>query len=210
MPAPSGQIPPPGRGGRTRLPPGELLAARPRLSLVCGGTPPPESNRRPHPYHRCAGGSRCRAGPRVTARPRRWEALLRVESLGGARLRVAQFLANLWHALLELDIAGTGHSRLPRDPLAFSMSSRELPEPVAKRPVSTTDVSICPRLGFADGRAPMPAPASSGRRRCLKRRPSGTGAVRPPSSRGSGRRSPGTWGRRRRCGRLPPTPRPRG
>jgi hypothetical protein len=28
-------------------------------------SPPPESNRRPHPYHRCAGGSRRRAVPHV-------------------------------------------------------------------------------------------------------------------------------------------------
>ena len=52
-------------------------------------------------------------------------------------------------------------------------------------------------------------PWASGRRRCRVPRPSGTGAVRPLWSRGSGQRFPGTWGRRRRCGRPPLTPRPR-
>jgi hypothetical protein len=61
-------------------------------------SPPPESNRRPHPYHRCAAGSRRRAAPHVPTQPRRWEVLPTVESWGVARLRVAQFLANLWHA----------------------------------------------------------------------------------------------------------------
>jgi hypothetical protein len=61
-------------------------------------SPPPESNRRPHPYHRCAGGSRRRAAPHVPTHPRRWEVLPTVVSWGVARLRVARFLANLWHA----------------------------------------------------------------------------------------------------------------
>jgi hypothetical protein len=38
-------------------------------------SPPPESNRRPHPYHRCAGGSRRRAAPHVSPQSRRQEAL---------------------------------------------------------------------------------------------------------------------------------------
>ena len=59
-------------------------------------SPPPESNRRPHPYHRCAGGSQRRATPHVTTQPSRSEMQLRTGTRGGARLRVAQFLANLW------------------------------------------------------------------------------------------------------------------
>jgi hypothetical protein len=43
--------------------------AFPLVSLVW--SPPPESNRRPHPCHRCADGSQCRAAPRVPAQPRR-------------------------------------------------------------------------------------------------------------------------------------------
>jgi hypothetical protein len=57
------------------------------------------SNHRPHPYHRCAGGSQRRGTPHVSTQPRRWEALSRVGSWGVARSRVAQFLANFWHGL---------------------------------------------------------------------------------------------------------------
>jgi hypothetical protein len=47
--------------------------------LACGFfvEPPPESNRRPHPYHRCAAGSQHRATPRVTTQPSRSETQLR-------------------------------------------------------------------------------------------------------------------------------------
>jgi hypothetical protein len=57
---------------------------------------PAESNWRPHPYRRCAGGSRRRAAPHVPTLPRRWEA----PSWGEARSRVEQFLANFWHGEL--------------------------------------------------------------------------------------------------------------
>jgi transposase len=45
--------------------------------LSCGFLvePPPESNRRPHPYHRCAGGSRRHVAPHVSPQSRRQEAL---------------------------------------------------------------------------------------------------------------------------------------
>jgi hypothetical protein len=83
-------------------------------------SPPPESNRRPHPYHRCAGGSRRHAAPHVPAQPRRSEGLWRVASWGGMRLRVAQFLAYLWHA-----IHATGAAQTSRP---FSMNRSASPE----------------------------------------------------------------------------------
>jgi hypothetical protein len=43
-------------------------------------SPPPESNRRPHPYHRCAGGSQRRTAPHVPAQARRLEGLPRLVS----------------------------------------------------------------------------------------------------------------------------------
>ena len=68
---------------------------RPEL-LVWGGAPPPESNRRPHPYHRCAPRSQRHAAPHLTTQPPRWRATRRIGPRGDARLRVAQVLANLW------------------------------------------------------------------------------------------------------------------
>ena len=47
-----------------------------------GWSPPPESNRRPHPYHRCAGGSRRYAPPRITTQPRRWEGASKSGNVG--------------------------------------------------------------------------------------------------------------------------------
>jgi hypothetical protein len=44
--------------------------------------PPPESNRRPHPYHRCAGGSRRYAAPHVATQPRRWEGASKSGNVG--------------------------------------------------------------------------------------------------------------------------------
>jgi hypothetical protein len=71
-----------------------------RAATFAGGLPP-ESNRRPHPYPRCAGSSRRPASPHVPMQPRRRKALPRVGSLGGVRLRVAQFLANIWQGPLR-------------------------------------------------------------------------------------------------------------
>src|SRR5215218_5632941 len=47
----------------------------PACPVVSSWSPPPESNRRPHPYHRCADGSRRRAAPHVPTQPRRFEGL---------------------------------------------------------------------------------------------------------------------------------------
>jgi len=49
----------------------------------------PRSNRRPHPYHRCAGGSRRRAVPHVPTQPPSWKALPGSGAWGGTRLHVA-------------------------------------------------------------------------------------------------------------------------
>ena len=80
--------------------------------------PPPESNRRPHPCHRCAGSSRPLAGPHVTTQPPRSKPQLRGRSWGDARLRVAQFLANLWQRRhlggVHLGDAGAGDEVLQR------------------------------------------------------------------------------------------------
>ena len=43
--------------------------AGPGLTCGLGWSPPPESNRRPHPYHRYAGGSRRRATLHVAIQP---------------------------------------------------------------------------------------------------------------------------------------------
>ena len=66
----------PGRTGRKR-----------QLTSVSAGqinvwSPPPESNRRPHPYHRCAGGSRRYAAPHVATQPRRWEGASKSGNVG--------------------------------------------------------------------------------------------------------------------------------
>jgi hypothetical protein len=70
-------------------------------------SPPPESNRRPHPYHRCAAGSQRHAAPHVPTQPRRSRVLLRVGSWGDVGLRVARFLANLWQGPVWLLMAQT-------------------------------------------------------------------------------------------------------
>ena len=51
-----------------------------RPGLTCGSVvePPPESNRRPHPYYRCVGGSQRRPAPHVPTQSRTWQALPRV------------------------------------------------------------------------------------------------------------------------------------
>jgi hypothetical protein len=75
--------------------------------FATGSTPPPRgppamsrtpellstatSNPRPHPYHRCSGGSQRPAPPDVPKHPRSWEVLPTVVSWGVARLRVARF-----------------------------------------------------------------------------------------------------------------------
>jgi hypothetical protein len=99
--------PQPGREGR--------WPAFPLVSL--GVEPPPESNRRPHPYHRCAGGSRRRSEPHVPPHPRRWEVLPTVVSWGVARLRVARFLA----------ISGTRSNEQARRPTRGSSPERGQP-----------------------------------------------------------------------------------
>jgi hypothetical protein len=67
---------------------------------------PPESNRRPHPYHRCAGSSHCRAAPHVTTQPAQARDAAEGRSWGDARLRVAQFLARLlWYGCGDLRAA---------------------------------------------------------------------------------------------------------
>jgi hypothetical protein len=43
--------------------PGKSRAPNPAWPAGLGWSPPPESNRRPHPYHRCAGGSQRQAAP---------------------------------------------------------------------------------------------------------------------------------------------------
>src|SRR5688500_2753191 len=70
---------------------------RPGL-LVCGGAPAGIEPATPSLPSMRGGGSRRRSEPHVPPHPRRWKVLPTVVSWGVARLRVARFLANLWHA----------------------------------------------------------------------------------------------------------------
>jgi hypothetical protein len=74
---------------------------------------PRGSNRRSHPYHRCAGGSQRHTSPDNRAGGK---ALPRVVTWGGMRLHVAQFLANFWHGQLELEMDTTPQRHLPGRP----------------------------------------------------------------------------------------------
>jgi hypothetical protein len=61
-------------------------------------SPPPESNRRPHPYHRWSARSGDNAAPRSTLENYKWPALSMIEKWGAARRYAARLLANHWHA----------------------------------------------------------------------------------------------------------------
>ena len=61
-------------------------------------SPPPESNRRPHPYHRWSARSGDNAAPRSALQNRKWLAVSRIEKWGAARRYAARLLANHWHA----------------------------------------------------------------------------------------------------------------
>jgi len=62
-------------------------------------SPPPESNRRPHPYHRWSARSGDNAAPRSALQNRKWPAVSRIEKWGAARRYAARLLANRWHAV---------------------------------------------------------------------------------------------------------------
>src|SRR5215218_3053738 len=61
-------------------------------------SPPPESNRRPRPYHRWSARSGDNAAPRSALWNYRWLALSTIEKWGAARRYAARLLANHWHA----------------------------------------------------------------------------------------------------------------
>ena len=92
---------------------------RPDL-LVLGWSPPPESNRRPHPYHRCAGSSQRRAGPFVPSQQRRWE--------GAAEGRVME-----WREVARSAVSGKSLARPCQEPMARA------PTPSSRQPSTTSD-----------------------------------------------------------------------
>jgi hypothetical protein len=79
-------------------------------------SPPPESNRRSHPYHRCAGGSQRRTAPHVTRQPRRWEGASESRDVGRDAVTRSAVSANFWHGQLELEMDTTPQRHLPGRP----------------------------------------------------------------------------------------------
>jgi hypothetical protein len=70
----------------------------PGLAWGFGWSPPPESNRRHHPYHRWSARSGDKAAPRSALQNYKWLALSTIEKWGAARRYAAWLLANHWHA----------------------------------------------------------------------------------------------------------------
>jgi hypothetical protein len=76
-------------------------------------SPPPESNRRPHPYHRWSARSGDTAAPRSALQNRKWLAGSTPEKWGAARRYGARLLANHWHACRSfVSLAGPGRAAM--------------------------------------------------------------------------------------------------
>jgi hypothetical protein len=89
---------------------------RPGLTCVSMWSSPPESNRRPHPYHRWSARSGDNAAPRPALQNPKWLAVSTIEKWGAARRYAGRLLANHWHACRSfVGLAGpsSSHARQP-------------------------------------------------------------------------------------------------